>query len=63
MAVVCILVWLCYGNAYRLVKRLGVTGSAIVTRLSSFILLAIGFQIMWNGLSSALEQLPQSARP
>jgi multiple antibiotic resistance protein len=63
MALVCLLVWLCYGNAYLLVKRLGVTGSAIVTRLSSFILLAIGFQIMWNGLSSAVELLPQAAYP
>ena len=63
MALVCVLVWLCYGNAYRLVKRLGTTGSAVVTRLSSFILLAIGFQIMWNGLSSALELLSRNGLP
>jgi multiple antibiotic resistance protein len=57
MGLVCVLVWLCYGNADRLVKKLGSTGTSIVTRLSSFILLAIGFQIMWNGMSSALEPL------
>ena len=28
-----------------------------MTRLSAFILLAIGVQIMWNGLSSGLPQL------
>jgi len=61
MALVCVLVWICYSNADRLVGALGATGSTIVTRLSSFILLAIGFQIMWNGLSSAVEQLAHNA--
>jgi len=28
-----------------------------MTRLSAFILLAIGVQIMWNGLSNGLPQL------
>lgn len=59
MAAVCVLVWLCYGNAERLVRALGTTGSTIVTRLSSFILLTIGVQITWNGFSSALELLPR----
>jgi multiple antibiotic resistance protein len=55
MALLCILVWLCYGNAGRLVKILGPTGTTIVTRLSSFILVAIGVQIMLNGLTVAVR--------
>jgi multiple antibiotic resistance protein len=55
MAVLCILVWLCYGNARRLVKILGPTGTTIVMRLSSFILVAIGVQIMLNGLTVAVR--------
>jgi multiple antibiotic resistance protein len=47
----------CYGNADRLVRLLGKSGTTILTRLSAFILLAIGVQIMWNGLSSGLPQL------
>ncbi len=53
----CVLVWLCYGNAGRLVKLLGHSGTTIVTRLSAFILMAIGVQIICNGLSSAMPTL------
>ena len=57
MLIVCWLVLICYGNADRLVRILGKSGTEIVIRLSAFILLAIGVQIMWNGLSSGLPQL------
>lgn len=57
MFVLCLLVWICYGNAGRLVKMLGKTGTNIVTRLSAFILMAIGVQILWNGLHSGLPSL------
>lgn len=57
MALVCLLVVLCYGNAERLVRRLGRSGTDIVIRLSAFILLAIGVQIAWNGIGSAVQQL------
>lgn len=36
---------------------LGKSGTSIVTRLSAFILLAIGVQIIWNGLTSGLPQM------
>jgi multiple antibiotic resistance protein len=42
MALVCLVVGLCYGNAERLVQRLGRSGTDIVIRLSAFIVLAIG---------------------
>jgi multiple antibiotic resistance protein len=57
MLVLCVLVAVCYGNADRIVKRLGKAGTTVVVRLSAFILLAIGVQIMWNGLSNGLPEL------
>ena len=57
MFLLCWLVMFCYGNAERLVRVLGKSVTTIMTRLSAFILLAIGVQIMWNGLSSGLPQM------
>ena len=57
MFLLCVLVWVCYANASRLVKMLGTSGTNIVTRLSAFILMAIGVQIMWNGVSSGIPAL------
>jgi multiple antibiotic resistance protein len=54
---ICLLIWICYSRADRLVKRLGKSGTEILTRLSAFILLAIGVQIMWNGLKIGIPQL------
>jgi len=57
MSLLCLLVMFCYGNADRLVSMLGKSGTTILTRLSAFILLAIGVQIMWNGLTSGLPEM------
>jgi multiple antibiotic resistance protein len=57
MFLLCLLVWVCYGKADRLVRMLGQSGTNILTRLSAFILMAIGVQIMWNGLSSGLPEM------
>lgn len=57
MFLVCLLVMVCYGNADRLVRMLGKSGTSILTRLSAFILFAIGVQIVWNGLSIGVPQL------
>ena len=57
MFLLCVLVWVCYGNADRLVRMLGKSGTNILTRLSAFILMAIGVQIMWNGLKSGMPAL------
>jgi multiple antibiotic resistance protein len=45
-----ITIYLCYRFAHRLVSALGHIGTSIVMRLSAFILLCIGVQILWNGL-------------
>jgi multiple antibiotic resistance protein len=54
---ICLLILICYSRADRLVKRLGKSGTEILTRLSAFILLAIGVQIMWNGLKIGIPEL------
>jgi multiple antibiotic resistance protein len=57
MFLLCLLVWVCYGNAGRLVKILGKSGTNIVTRLSAFILMAIGVEIIWKALSSGMPAI------
>jgi len=47
-------IYLCYRYAERLMRRLGTTGTDIMIRLTAFILLAIGTQIIWNGARSML---------
>jgi len=56
--VIAISVYLCYGFADAVARVLGMTGMNIVMRLSSFLLVCIGFQILWNGLSALLRTLP-----
>ena len=48
--------------AERLTGVLGRTGTAVMLRLSAFILLCIGVQIIWNGVFTLLGTLP-SFRP
>jgi len=55
-------VYVCYAFADRLAKVLGATGMSIVMRLSSFLLVCIGTQIIWNGVSALLKSL-EIARP
>ena len=43
-------VYLCYRFAPKLVSVLGRGGTNVVVRLSAFILLCIGIQILWNGM-------------
>jgi multiple antibiotic resistance protein len=50
-------VLLCYGLADRLARVVGDTGMTVIVRLSSFLLVCIGVQIMWNGISALLLSL------
>ncbi|HET7441809.1 MAG TPA: MarC family protein [Terriglobales bacterium] len=54
MIAVAISVLLCYGLSDRLARILGKTGMTVIVRLSSFLLVCIGVQIMWNGISALL---------
>jgi multiple antibiotic resistance protein len=51
--VVCVLTYFCFAFSEKLQHTLGATGLAVVMRLSAFILLCIGVQIMWNGIDAS----------
>ena len=57
MALIAASVFLCYGFADRLARMLGKTAMMVIIRLSSFLLVCIGVQIMWNGISALLTSL------
>ncbi len=48
----------CYRYADRMLRALGATGTSVLVRLSAFILLCIGVQILWNGVSALAASLP-----
>ncbi|MGB2628960.1 MAG: MarC family protein [Candidatus Acidiferrum sp.] len=58
MVLIAVSVYLCYAFSERLASILGQTGMTIIMRLSSFLLVCIGFQIIWNGFSALLKTLP-----
>ncbi|HYM04030.1 MAG TPA: MarC family protein [Stellaceae bacterium] len=47
-------IYLCYRFADRIVTALGASGTNVLMRLSAFILLCIGIQIIWNGYSALI---------
>ena len=49
--------YLVYAKADLVLTRLGRTGGMIVARLSAFILLCIGVQIVWNGVRALVATL------
>ncbi|WP_434634965.1 MarC family protein [Chromobacterium sp. CV08] len=51
-----VLVYLCYSHADKLLRYLGQTGSVVFLRLSAFILLCLGVQIMWDGFGELAGQ-------
>lgn len=50
-------IYLSYRFAERLAEALGESAMNVVIRLSSFILVCIGVQILWNGVSTLLRSL------
>ncbi len=60
-AAVCLIVWIAYAGAPRLVRMLGRSGSRIVTRLVALILLCIGVQIIVSGVQDVFAGLLQQA--
>ena len=51
-------VYVCYAFADRLARILGPTATIVVSRLSAFLLLCIGVQIVWNGIRGLLASSP-----
>ena len=57
LALIALSIFLCYGFADRLARILGQTGMSVMIKLSSFLLLCIGSQIVWNGIKALLESV------
>src|SRR6202048_3824613 len=55
-------IFLCYSFADRLGRVLGTTGMTVILQLTSFLLVCIGVQIVWNGASALLRSLPVVAQ-
>jgi multiple antibiotic resistance protein len=53
-ALICTSIYLSYRFAERLGRALGESAMNVIIRLSSFILVSIGVQILWNGLAALL---------
>lgn len=62
MVVIALSIFLCYGFADWLARALGKTAMVVIVRLSSFLLVCIGVQIMWNGISALLSSVQFHAR-
>lgn len=58
LAAVAATVYLCYRYARRIVQIFGKNGINVLLRLSAFILVCIGMEIVWTGVSQLL-QLPR----
>jgi multiple antibiotic resistance protein len=55
-------IFLCYGFSDRLGRALGRTGMTVIIQLTSFLLVCIGVQILWNGASALLASVPLHVR-
>lgn len=56
--IVAVSIYLSYGFSDRLARALGATAMSVIMRLSSFLLVCIGVQILWNGAKALLVTLP-----
>jgi multiple antibiotic resistance protein len=56
--VVAITIYLCYAFADRLGQMLGARAMNVIMRLTSFLLVCIGVQIVWNGVSALMASRP-----
>jgi len=56
-ALVALSIYICYGFADRLAAIIGESGMSIILRLSSFLLVCIGVQILWNGVHALLRSV------
>ncbi len=58
LAATCILIYICYSQAERILGRLGAAGVNVLLRLSAFILLCIGVQIAFQGYAAIFPPHP-----
>jgi multiple antibiotic resistance protein len=57
-AVVAVSIYFCYRFADKMARLLGDNGTRIFLRLSAFIVLCVGVQIVWNGAIGLVASLP-----
>ena len=57
LALIGVAVFVCLRFALQLLRPLGETGTAVFMRMTAFILLCLGVQIMWDGLYELFGQL------
>ena len=62
IALIGITIYLCYRYSAALERLLGATGTSILVRLSAFILVCIGIQIMFNGADEFYTEMVRNAR-
>ena len=56
-ALIAVTIYICYGYSARLAAAVGPSGMDVILRLSSFLLVCIGVQILWNGVSALVKTL------
>ncbi len=54
IAIDMLLVAICYGYSEKIFSKLGEIGTEVITRISAFILIAIGFQVAWGGMQHVI---------
>lgn len=59
LVVMGVLTFLAHRYASLLLKPLGETGTTVFLRLTAFILLCLGVQICWDGISELVQSLPR----
>jgi multiple antibiotic resistance protein len=52
VAIICLVIYLCYNYTPRMIRRLGSRGAQIVNRLSAFFVFCVGIQITVEGLTN-----------
>jgi multiple antibiotic resistance protein len=60
--IIAVSIYLCYGFSDRLARAIGATAMGVIMRLSSFLLVCIGVQILWNGARALLVTFPALAQ-
>ena len=56
-ALIAVTIYVFYGYSARLAAAVGPSGMNVILRLSSFLLVCIGVQILWNGVSALVKTL------
>jgi multiple antibiotic resistance protein len=60
--IIAVSIYLCYGFSDRLARAIGAAAMGVIMRLSSFLLVCIGVQILWNGAKALLITFPALAQ-